>query len=77
MLQRDEKEKEKYSSKINSYDCSMPSKAGEDRNKQGAGDCSKPRPSAKNAGMQQAYITSKMPENYIGKGSLKEEDHSI
>ena len=31
----------------------------------------------KNAGLQQAYITSKMPENCIGKASLKEEEHII
>ena len=67
MLQRGEK----YSSKVS--DCSTPS---EGRNKQGAGDCSKPRP-AKNAGLHQAYITSKMQENCIGKASLKEEEHSI
>ena len=48
------KEKKKYGSKVNDYcNCSKPSQAGEDRNKQEAGDCSKPRP-AKNAGLQQA-----------------------
>ena len=51
--------KKKYRSKVNSYcDCTKPSQAGEDRNKQGAGDCSKPRP-PKNAGLQQAKIASK------------------
>ena len=71
------RKKKKYSSKVNSYcDCSMPSQAGEDRNKQGTRDCSKPRP-VKNAGLQQAYITSMMPENCIGKASLGEEEHSI
>ena len=46
--------RKKYGSKVNSYcDCSKPSQAGQDRNKQGVGDCSKSRP-AKNAGLQQA-----------------------
>ena len=47
-------ERKKNGSKVNSYcNCSKPSQAGEDRNKQGAGDCSKPRPVV-NAWLQQA-----------------------
>ena len=56
---RGEERKEKFGTKVNSYcDCSKPSQAGEDRNKQGAGDCSKPRP-AENAWLQQAYMARK------------------
>ena len=69
-VQRYKEVREKYGSKVNSYcDCSTPSQAGEDRNKQGARDCNKPRP-AKNAELQQAYIISKIQENCTGKASL-------